>query len=267
VNATSMLAVKLALIAATVLAASLVARRWGHAAGGWLAGLPMIGGPIVGLLMMEVGTEQGREACLATLRCHPALVTYLVSYAWAARRWRWPVCLGLSLAWFFAVAGLCIALDGPAWSVIVLSVLSVAAGTGFVNRLTAEGVGVGRVDLPRAELWSRVVAAVVMAGVVIGGAAQLPVAAAGLLLAVPISGLILPCFTLPRHGAAATVALLRGFVVGQIGFSAFFITMLASLPVLPGALAWSVSMVTAAATPVVVQRLRARLARSTALPR
>ncbi|MEY5100350.1 MAG: hypothetical protein RJA36_3069, partial [Pseudomonadota bacterium] len=83
-----LLGVKLALIAATVLAASLVADRWGHAAGGWLAGLPMIGGPIFGLLMLDIGAERGRETCLATLRCHPALVAYLVTYAWAARRWR-----------------------------------------------------------------------------------------------------------------------------------------------------------------------------------
>lgn len=69
-----LLGVKLALIAATVLAASLVAGRWGHAAGGWLAGLPMIGGPIVGLLMLDIGAERGRETCLATLRCPPALV-------------------------------------------------------------------------------------------------------------------------------------------------------------------------------------------------
>ena len=90
-----LLAAKLVLIAATVLTASMVAARWGHAAGGWLAGLPMIGGPIVGLLMVDVGAEHGRQACLATLRCHPALVAYLVSYAWAARRWSWPACLAL----------------------------------------------------------------------------------------------------------------------------------------------------------------------------
>jgi MFS family permease len=250
-----------------VFAASLVAKRWGHAAGGWLAGLPMIGGPIVGLLMVEVGTERGRDACLATLRCHPALVAYLVTYAWAARRWRWPACLGLSLSLFFVLGALCIALDGPEWSVVLLSVLAVCLGSWFVNRLSAEGAAIGRVELPRAELWSRVAAAVVMAGVVIGGASQLPVAAAGLLLAVPISGLILPCFTLPRHGAAATVALLRGFVVGQIGFSAFFIAMLASLPALPGALAWTIAMFTAAAMPVVVQRMRTHLEGSASSPR
>ena len=54
---TGLLGIKLALIAATVLASSLVAGRFGHAAGGWLAGLPMIGGSIVGTLMVDVGVE------------------------------------------------------------------------------------------------------------------------------------------------------------------------------------------------------------------
>ncbi len=258
---TTLLLVKLALIAAAVLAASLVAGRWGHAAGGWLAGLPMIGGPIVGLLMLDIGAERGRETCLATLRCHPALVAYLVTYAWAARRWHWPACLGAALAVFFVLGGLLMAIDGPQWSVVLLSVLAVVAGTRAATGLSVGLAPPARVTLPRAELWSRVGVAVVMAGLVIGGSTSLPVAAAGLLLAVPISGLVLPCFTLPRHGAAATVALLRGFVVGQIGFSAFFIALLALLPQVPGAPAWAVAMLVAAATPVAVQRLRAAAAR------
>ena len=56
------------------------------------------------------------------------------------------------------------------------------------------------------------------------------------------------------------MALLRGFTVGQIGFSAFFVAMLALLPQVPGALAWAASMLAAAATPVAVQRLRATAA-------
>lgn len=257
-----MLAAKLALITACVLGSSLVARRWGHAAGGWLAGLPMIGGPIVGLLIMDIGAERGRDTCLATLRCHAALVAYLVSYAWAARRFPWPACLALSLMVFFMLGGLMIALDGPEWSVVVLSVLAVTLGNWAMTLLSGPAAAaVGQVALPGAELWSRVAAAVLMAAVVIGGSSQLPVAAAGLLLAVPIVGLVLPCFTLPRHGAVATVALLRGFTVGQIGFSAFFIAMLVLLPAWPAGLAWLMSMGAAAATPVVVQRLRARAAR------
>lgn len=261
----SLLFAKLVLVGATVVAASLMARRWGHAAGGWLAGLPMIGGPIVGLLILDIGPERGREACLATLRCHAALVAYLVTYAWAARRHSWPVSLALSLVVFFALGAALIALDGPEWSVLVLSVLAVTLGNVAMTGLSfSDGPGQG-VDLPRAELWSRVVAAVVMAAAVIGGSAHLPVAAAGLLLAVPISGLILPAFTLPRHGPAATVALMRGFTVGQMGFSAFFIAMLALLPIWPAGWAWLASMGAAAATPVVVQRLRARAAPSAAM--
>jgi len=38
------------------------------------------------------------------------------------------------------------------------------------------------------------------------------------MLAMPITGIVLPAFTLPRHGAGVVVALLAGFVRGQAGF-------------------------------------------------
>jgi hypothetical protein len=155
-----------------------------------------------------------------------------------------------------------IAWNLPEPAVLALAVLGVAAGIVTLTRLSAGVTGPAGVELPRAELASRVAAAVLMAAVVIGGSAHLPLAVAGLLLAVPISGVVLPSFTLPRHGPAATVALLRGFTVGQIGFSAFFITMLALLPSVQGGLAWFASMLVAAATPVAVQRLRALAARA-----
>jgi hypothetical protein len=252
-----LLAAKLALIASTVLAASLVARRFGHAAGGWLAGLPIIGGPIVGLLLIDLGPERGHDACLATLRCQPALVAYLVTYALAAHRLSWPFCLALSTAVFLGLGAVLMAWDAPSVAVVGLAVLGVVAGIRVLAQLSAAQPPKSRVELPRLELASRVVAAVVMAAVIIGGASHLPLALSGLLLAVPISGIILPSFTLPRHGPAATVALLRGFTVGQIGFSAFFIAMLVLLPGVPGGLAWGLSMLAAASAPVLVQRLRA----------
>ena len=216
---------------------------------------------------MEVGVERGREACLATLRCHPALLAYFVAYAWAAQRWRWPACLAASLAVFFAIGSVLILADLPEWGVVLLSGVAVVACASTLARMAARVAPSGRFELPAAELWSRVAAAVLMAGVVIGGAARLPAAAAGLLLALPISGLVLPCFTLPRHGAGATVALLKGFTVGQFGFTAFFFVMLALLPAAHPALAWLASMLLAAATPVAVQRLRAAITQLAAQPR
>src|SRR5690606_42091391 len=56
-----------------------------------------------------------------------------------------------------------------------------------------------------------------------------PLFRSGLLPAWPISGSILPSITLPVHGYAATVTLLRGFATGLIGFVMFFISLVVLL--------------------------------------
>jgi hypothetical protein len=51
----------------------------------------------------------------------------------------------------------------------------------------------------------------------------------GLLLSVPITGSIMPPFTLALYGADAVARLMRGFVVGLTGFAAFFFTLAVAL--------------------------------------
>ncbi len=85
-----------------------------------------------------------------------------------------------------------------------------------------------------------------------------------LLLAVPIAGNVLPCFTLPRCGAAATVALPRGFVRGLSGFGAFFVALTLGRGRAPGwavhALAWAAARVVAVSLHGLSRRRLARTA-------
>jgi hypothetical protein len=64
-----------------------------------------------------------------------------------------------------------------------------------------------------------------VAWLILRSAGLAPAAWVGLLLALPITGSVLPAFTLPRHGTAATVALIRGFLRGLLGFVSFFLTL------------------------------------------
>ena len=47
-----MLALKLALVALSMLSATWAARRFGHRAGGLIAGFPLIMAPLIGLLLI-----------------------------------------------------------------------------------------------------------------------------------------------------------------------------------------------------------------------
>jgi hypothetical protein len=134
----------------------------------------------------------------------------------------------------------------PALScVLALAVLGV--GGALMPQLP---IARGAVDIPHLELACRVAAAIFVAWLIIRGAGVVPAAVSGLLLAVPITGNVLPCFTLPRYGTAATVALLRGFVRGLSGFGAFFVTLYLGLSAWSAATAyaaaWLAALVTAA---------------------
>ena len=89
-----MFALKLGLVAASVLFASLAARRFGHSVAGTLAGMPMIAGPIMGFLLLQQEPDQVRSVALATLVCLPATIAHMVVFAHSARTLRWkPVTL------------------------------------------------------------------------------------------------------------------------------------------------------------------------------
>lgn len=235
---------KLLLVACSALLSSLAAKRFGHAVGGTLAGLPMIAGPIMGFVLLAASADQVRAIALATLVCLPATVAHLVTFAWAATRAPWAVALLLANGVFFGLGALLPLLGlAPALACgLALGVL--AAGGPAMPRLPLVPGGVA---IPRLELACRVAAAIALAWLIIRSAGVAPAALSGLLLAVPITGNVLPCFTLPRHGAAATVALLRGFVRGLAGFGAFFVTLYLALAAWPPSAAYALAWLAALA--------------------
>lgn len=237
---------KLLLVAASVLLSSLAARRFGHAVGGTLAGLPMIAGPIMGFLLLQTGVADVRAIALATLVCLPATVAHLLTFAWAATRWRWWAALLAANLVFFGLGALLPHLSLPHAATGALALVVLLLGGFAFPRLA---LAPGAVAIPRVELACRVAAAMALAWVIVRSAGLVPAAVSGLLLAVPITGNVLPCFTLPRHGTAATVALLRGFVRGLTGFGVFFVTLFAMLdrvdPAAAYAAAWTAAVLTA----------------------
>jgi hypothetical protein len=240
------LALKLALVAAIVLAASLAAKRFGHGVAGTLSGMPMIAGPIMGFVLLQSSVDQARAIALATLVAFPAMVGHMVAFAHASRRGRWWLSLVAANA-VFLVIGLALArLDLSAWAVCVIALASPVAG---MRAMPPHRVDRNPLHIPRIELALRVAAAVALAAAIMLGASAFPIAISGLLLALPITGNVLPCFTLPRDGFDATVELLRGFVQGMFGFVTFFVVLYVGLvvvgPVQAYLLAWLAALMLA----------------------
>jgi len=236
-----MFALKLALVGAVVLAASFAARRFGHGVAGVLSGMPMIAGPIMGFVLLQSSPEHARAIALATLVAYPAMVLHMLSFAHAVRRLPWWAALPLANSVFLAAGSVLLWLHLPTVAACALAALSPWVALRLMPAHRRERTVS---HIPPIELVLRVAAAVALAAAIVLGAAVFSPALSGLLLALPITGNVLPCFTLVRHGADATIELLSGFVRGMAGFCVLFMVLVAALPVLsPGpsyALAWAV---------------------------
>lgn len=250
------LLLKLALAPISVLLATLAARRFGHSVSGLLSGFPIIAGPIIIALMFELRPDQVADIGIATLAACPAAIAHIVAFAWLSRRLPWWGCLFGAFAAFFAVGSITTARWIPTSLQIALAIAGPFIALALMPRVTALA---GAVDVPRAEIAMRVGATFILAAAVVISAEHVPATVSGLLLAWPISGSILPGFTLPTYGHAATVTLLRGFAIGLVGFVTFFVALAGLLRAWDSNVpAFIAAMTVSIAAGWAVQRIRSR---------
>ncbi len=192
-----MLLFKLSLVALSIFLASWVAKRFGHAIGGALAGMPVIAGPIMAVVLIDHGVVSTHDIAHATLVCLPATVAHIVTFTHTAKKWPWLLCLGAAMTVFFIVSMVLVALRLPDWAMILLAAAAPGLGLYAMPRVPKQS---GGTVIPAIEIVARILAALVLAGTIIVGADFFPASVSGVLLAIPISGSILPCFTLPVYG-------------------------------------------------------------------
>jgi hypothetical protein len=86
---------------------SLAGRRWGPQVAGWLAGLPVVAGPILFFLAVERGAGFAATASTLSLSAVLASVSFSLAFAHAGRRgaW-WPALLAGLAAWALAATAL-----------------------------------------------------------------------------------------------------------------------------------------------------------------
>ena len=220
---------KVALVPLLVLIASLVARRFGHTASGWIAGLPLIAGPLFVFLALDQGAVFATDAARAAVAVSAASILHCLVFARMCVRHGWVASLAAGWATFFAV-GLPLAwLDPPSGVGLVFAL----AALGLTLRLIPRsGPSTQPVASPSTELGVRLAATFVLALVVTIGAPLLGPALSGLLLTFPISGSIIPGFTLALHGPQAAVQVLAGFTSGMISFALFLFGLAVGIPAL-----------------------------------
>ena len=111
-----MLILKLTLVPLALLVFGIVERLHGPRVAGWLAGFPIVAGPVLVFLSLDQGTD---FAAAAALGAYFGLVPWLAftgCYAWCCHFWRWPRAFAASLTvWALAALAAVRLEDAPRW--------------------------------------------------------------------------------------------------------------------------------------------------------
>jgi len=222
-----MLALKLTLVPLFVLVVSMSGKWWGPSVAGWLAGLPVVAGPILFLLVLVHGPMFGARAATLSLSAILASEAFNFAYAWTCRSRAWPVAVVVGLiAWLISACGLSMLPASPIWAAAA-ALAAVCFGQSFMPRGSAVAPGA---PLTRADLLGRMIAGAVLTVLVTSVSGWVGPAWSGLIAVFPLLGIVLSVSSHRAHGPAFVVSLLRGMVLGRFSFAAFCLVLSFSLP-------------------------------------
>jgi hypothetical protein len=222
-----MLALKLTLVPFFLFAVSMSGERWGPAIAGWLAGLPVVAGPILFLLVLSHGPVFGAHAAILSLSAVLASEAFNFAYAWTCRARSWRVSLATGLAvWLIVAAALSRMPASPIWA-IGAAIVAVALGQGLLPR---SAVPAGSSPLSASDLLTRMVAGAVLTVIVTTLSSTVGPTWSGLLTVFPLLGIVLSVASHRAHGPGFVISLLRGMVLGRFSFAAFCVCLIFTLP-------------------------------------
>lgn len=219
--------VKLAIAPTFVAIVTLIGRRFGPAVAGFLAALPVVAAPILGLIVAQHGTAFGATAALACAVGTGPTILFALAFARFAPRLRPVPCLLAAYAVYFASAGLAlfVPVSWPFAITVPLVSWLLALPAFPVHEPRLAHTPAARWDLPM-----RVTATFVMVATVSGLARALGPKVAGLVTPIPIITATLAVFSHQQGGAATATILLRALVRGIASFVAFFWVVALLLP-------------------------------------
>jgi uncharacterized membrane protein (GlpM family) len=236
-----MLALKLLLVPLFLLIVSLVSKRFGPSVGGWIAGLPVVAGPILGFIALERGAAFAATAAATAAAGVFAAVCFGLVYARASASRSWPVALALALAAWGIAAGLLHPLPSTPLLGAAIAAASLLAAPRLFPRPSALPLDGG---VTRAQIVLRMVAGALLTLLVTLTAASLGARWSGLLAVFPLLSAVLAVSSHRSQGAAFAGALLRAMVTGLYSFAAFCVALSLTLAWWP--LAWAFGAAVAA---------------------
>lgn len=221
---------KLTLVPALIAVVTLAGRRWGPAVAGWLSAFPVVSGPILLFMSLEQGAGFAATAATGTLTAVLANLAFGIGYARAASlRHPWPISLAVGWA---AYALVVTALSTTALPIAHAAIL-VPIALGLAPYVYPSPSATHQPSAPKhakGDLWLRMLSGALLTGTVTHLAFSIGPTLSGMLAMFPVMGSVLAVFTHRHEGAAATIRLLKGMVLGYYAFSAFCLALALTLP-------------------------------------
>jgi hypothetical protein len=177
---------------------------------------------------------------------------HLLAFAYAGRSRRWPVALAAGWASFFAVSFVVALLPMSPPLALGLAVAGLFAAWRWLPPVRGDAAPPA---IPALELRLRLAAAFALAALILWAAPAFGAVVSGVLLSMPITGSIMPPFTLALYGPGSLARLLRGFVVGLTGFSTFFFVVASTAPGLGTAVSFAAATAGALAVVFATSRI------------
>src|SRR5438105_7183095 len=219
----SVLAAKLILTPLLIALATLAARRWGSAIGGWIAGLPLTSGPVSVFLAVEQNRAFAATAAQASLLGLIAVVSFCVAYGCTANRRNWLVSCITGILFYFLALLVLSDLSLGIYAGIFLVYPIIMAATFLMDTRSIDSA-----IRARHSPWDfplRMVAATGMVLLITALAERIGPTWSGLLSPFPVFATVMAVFSHRAAGPHAAIQLLRGVVVGSFAFASFFVVV------------------------------------------
>ena len=237
-----MLALKLLLVPALLLAISLAGRRWGPNVAGWLAGFPSLTGPILFFLAIERGAAFAVNASILSLASVFPALAFGISYAWACTRLHWLLSLACAFAAWTAAVLLLAQTPLSVAASLAISLVALFAAPRLFPRAHSQW---GSRALPAYELLLRMAAGAGMVLAVTAAAEGLGTTWTGLFAAFPVMSSVLAVFSHRANGPGFVVALLRSMIGGFPAYIVFCLCVAVLLDKFGIAVAFGIAVVAA----------------------
>ena len=215
----NLLGLKIILTPLLIAGATLIARRWGPAVGGWFVGLPLTSGPVSLFLALEQGTEFAATSAANSLIGLCGVTVFSVIYAKSAKGTTWlrSCCLGLAV--YFPAMEL---LSRPSFSLPITCVLTFGLQIAALLIIGKPSAGFAARAAPWWDLPLRMGVAMTLVLSITGFAVALGPRWSGVLAPFPAFILIMVAFSHRQHGPVATHQFLHGVIVSGFGAISFF---------------------------------------------